>query len=196
MDVVLQRILNALCCLDDIFVTGASDREHLSTLATVLDRLKSYGFRLKAAKCTFMGESVEYLGHYIDATGLHATPQKLAAIQEAHPPRNVQELRSFLGLLNYYVKFIPNLSTLIYPLNRLLGQRISWRWTKACQKAFQSAKDALTSNKVLAHYDPKLPLSLAADASRITHSWRRKCCLLSLVSRSFTNIYMDAPSHL
>ena len=63
-------------------------------------------------------------------TGLHATPHKLAAIQKAPPSRNAQELRSFLGLLNYYAKFIPNLSTLIHPLNRLLGQRISWRWTK------------------------------------------------------------------
>ena len=108
---VLQGIPNALCYLDDVIVTGVSDREHLSTIARVLERLKSYGFRLKAAKCMFMGESVEYLGHCIDTTGLHATPQKLAAIQQAPPPTNVQELRSFLGLLNYYTKFIPYLST-------------------------------------------------------------------------------------
>ena len=67
-----------------------------------------------------MQESVEYLGHIVDAQGLHATPEKLQAIEEAPAPEDVNQLRSFLGLLNYYGKFIPNLASIIQPLNALL----------------------------------------------------------------------------
>ena len=165
MDVVLQGIPSVMCYIDDIIITGPTEQEHLATLSTVLERLQSYGFRLKQSKCTFMGDSVEYLGHVIDAKGLHATPEKLAAIRDAPSPRNIQELRSFLGLLNYYGKFIPNLSTLIHPLNGLLGHNAVWNWTEVCTKAFNAAKSALLSTGVLAHYDPTLPVKLAADAS-------------------------------
>ena len=109
--------------------------------------------------------SVEYLGHRIDAEGLHAMPSKLQAIVQAPAPKNVQELRSFLGLLNYYGKFIPNLASLIQPLNNLLQHNRKWKWTTACNNAFQQAKEELSSSQVLVHYDPALPLTLAGDAS-------------------------------
>ena len=112
-----------------------------------------------------MKTSVEYLGHLIDAEGLHATSSKLEAVMQAPAPRNVQELRSFLGLLNYYGKFIPNLATILHPLNNLLQHGQKWKWTTECHKAFQLAKDTLTSSSVLTHYDPTLPTKLAADAS-------------------------------
>ena len=67
-----------------------------------------------------MANSVEYLGHKIDADGIHMTDGKLQAILQAPTPRNVTELRSFLGLVNYYGKFIPNLATTLHPLNQLL----------------------------------------------------------------------------
>ena len=112
-----------------------------------------------------MQSSVEYLGHRIDAEGLHTTAEKLKAIVEAPKPTNVQELCSFLGLLNYYGKFIQNLSTILHPLNSLLQQDRQWEWNADCKQAFKEAKDSLTSSKVLVHYDPSLPLRLAADAS-------------------------------
>ena len=112
-----------------------------------------------------MQTSVEYLGHRIDAEGLHTTDSKLTAITQAPTPRNVQELRSFLGLLNYYGKFIPNLATILHPLNRLLQHGHRWEWSTECTRAFQHAKDMLTSSSVLAHFDPTLPIKLAADAS-------------------------------
>ena len=120
---------------------------------------------LKKKKCTFLKHSVEYLGHCINAEGLHATAEKLKAIVETPAPRNVSELRSFLGLLNYYGKFLPNLSTLLHPLNNLLQHEHRWKWIKDCAKAFQQAKDALITSQVLLHYDSALPIRLAADAS-------------------------------
>ena len=130
-----------------------------------LKRLQDKGFRLKPSKCAFMQSSVEYLGHRIDEDGRHPLPDKTQALQNAPPPKNIQELRSFLGLLNYYSKFIANLSTIIHPLNELLEHSKQWEWTEECARAFQSAKDALVSSEVLVHYDPALPLILAGDAS-------------------------------
>ena len=77
----------------------------------------------------------------------------------------MQLLRSFLGLTNYYGKFIPNLVTLLHPLNALLQANKEWKWTSECVKAFQAAKEQIISASVLTHYDPTLPITLAADAS-------------------------------
>ena len=165
MDTILQGIPHVCCYLDDILVTGKDDAEHLQVLEEVFCRLEKHGLRLKWEKCSFMKSSVEYLGHRIDATGIHTLPSKLQAIQDAPEPQNVTQLRSFLGLLNYYGKFIGNLSTLIHPLNELLKMDNPWNWTQECAKAFVDAKEALTSSTVLAHFDPKLPITLAGDAS-------------------------------
>ena len=165
MDSILQGIPQVLCYLDDILITGASKEDHLRNLEKVLSRLQEYGIRVNANKCVFMQSSVEYLGHIIDCEGLHTSPKKVKAIQEAPTPRNQQELRSFLGLLHYYGKFIQNLATMLHPLNELLKKGVSWKWSKDCANAFKQAKKQLSSTTVLAHYDPKLPLRLAGDAS-------------------------------
>ena len=120
MDTVLQGLPGVTCYIDDILITGATVDEHLQRFEAVLQRLQKHGFRLKKAKCKYMAESVEYLGYRLDAIGLHATDEKLQAILQAPTPRDVQELRSFLGLVNYYGKFISNLATILYPLNALL----------------------------------------------------------------------------
>ena len=91
--------------------------------------------------------------------------QQLDAIVQAPKPENVQQLRSFLGLLNYYGKFIPNLATIVHPLNQLLRHGTQWKWDSKCASAFVEAKQALISSQVLVHYDPTLPITLAGDAS-------------------------------
>ena len=165
MDELLQGLEHVMCYIDDIIITGKDDKEHLHLLATVLDRLQNHGFRVKKSKCVFMGDSVEYLGHRIDAQGLHPIGDKLTAICDAPPPKNASELRSFLGLLNYYGKFIPNLATTFHPLNQLLRKDAQFHWSKSCMDAFTEAKQALVSTTVLTHYNRALPLRLAADAS-------------------------------
>lgn len=102
-----------------------------------------------------------YLGHIIDAAGLH----KSQIIVEAPAPCDVSQLRSFLGMLNYYGHFIPDLATVMQPLNELLSKGKKWQWTLACQSAFQKDKALLVSQEVLTHYNPELPLPLACDAS-------------------------------
>ena len=165
METIMQGLPNVLCYIDDILVTGRTEREHLETLEEVLRRLKEHGVRMNRAKCQFLAKSVEYLGYRIDEKGLHATDEKLQAITQAPPPKNVQELRSFLGLINYYGRFIPNSASILHPLNQLLHKQTKWVWSKECERSFKLAKEKLVSTEVLAHYDPALELKLAADAS-------------------------------
>ena len=110
-------------------------------------------------------DSVEYLGHKITSEGLHTTTKKVDAVHLTLSPKNQRELRPFLGLLHYYGKFMPSLATLIYPLNSLLKANTPWNWSKECEQVFNEAKAKLISAVVLAHYEPKLPLCLAGDAS-------------------------------
>lgn len=162
---LLQGCKGVVVYIDDILLTGSSGQEHLETLNKVLGILARAGIRLNRQKCFFMRPSVEYLGHIIDENGLHPTEEKVKAIKEAPRPTNVTELRAFLGIINYYGKFLVNLSAKLTPLHELLQKRSQWRWTDRQDKAFQAAKDALQSDSLLVHYDGSKPLVLACDAS-------------------------------
>ena len=165
IDTILEGAEGAACYIDDIIVTGQTAEQHLEHLEEVLRRLLKHGVHAKKSKCRFLQPSVVFLGHRIDADGIHPTEENLRAIVQAPAPKNVQELRSFLGLINYYGKFIPNAATILSPLNSLLRKEVTWTWTKECQRSFNLAKETLVSSKVLTHYDPSLPIRMAADAS-------------------------------
>ena len=165
MDNLLVGIPGVAVYLDDILVTGVTEQEHLKSLEEVLRRLGQSGLRVKKKKCLFMVPSVSYLGHKIDADGLHPLPDKLQAVKAAPTPRNVSELKSYLGLLTYYGKFLPNLSTHLEPLYRLLPKDSKWKWTKVQENAFEESKNLLQSSQLLVHFNPELPLILACDAS-------------------------------
>uniref|UniRef100_A0A1X7VJS8 Reverse transcriptase RNase H-like domain-containing protein n=1 Tax=Amphimedon queenslandica TaxID=400682 RepID=A0A1X7VJS8_AMPQE len=96
--------------------------EHLKNLEAVIRRLQKHGVTVKLSKCKFLCKSVKYLGDVIDKRGLHAAYEKVKALVDAPLPKNVKELRSFVGLINYYMQFIKNLARLLYPLNCLLRQ--------------------------------------------------------------------------
>ncbi|PIK48903.1 hypothetical protein BSL78_14238 [Apostichopus japonicus] len=134
-------------------------------LDEVLSKLANAGLRLRKEKCSFMTPSVQYLGHVIDEKGLHPMPEKVKAIKEAPAPRNVTELKSYLGLLTYYGKFLPALSTTLAPLYDLLRKDTQWRWTQTEKSAFENCKDLLMSSQVLCHYNPTKELILSCDAS-------------------------------
>ena len=163
MENLLQGISGACVYIDDILVTGATEKDHLHNLTQVLQRLQIAGMRLKKGKCAFMLPSVSYLGHVINAEGLHTAESKVQAVVEAPEPRNVTELRSFIGMVNYYGKFIPNLATTLSPLYLLLSTPWSWGSRQRC--AFRDIKELLRSGQVLTHFDDGLPLILACDAS-------------------------------
>ena len=165
MEGVLRGIPYVSVYIDDILITGKTDEEHLKTLDTVLTKLEDEGMRLKQNKCAFLLPKVEYLGHTITAEGLHPDDTKVRAISEAPPPHNVGQLRSFLGMVNYYGKFLHQLSSLLAPLYKLLQKEVKWYWGPEQKKAFSSVKQQLTSSTLLVHYDSEKDLLLSCDAS-------------------------------
>ena len=165
MDGLLADIPKAVSRLDDILIAGTDYQDHLNTLSQVLERLLKYGFKLNKAKCKFLQSSVVYLGHLIDSAGLHPTMDKLAAVRDAPPPKDAVALKSFLGLIMFYSRFMPHHSTVLAPLNSLLKKNVPWRWTKTEDNAFMAAKNLLLNSRTLVHYDETLPLVLSCDAS-------------------------------
>ena len=162
---LLQGIPGVIVYVDDILISRATEAEHLESLAEVLKQLAAAGFRAKPHKCKFMVPHIEFLGHLVDANGIRPLPEKICAIQQAPTPTNLTELKSYLGLISYYGKFLPNLSTRLAPLYKLLSKKVPWRWTPETERAFQQSKEMLTSKQLLTHYNPQLPLVLVCDAS-------------------------------
>ena len=166
VETLLQEIPNILIYLDDVLLSGKTTEEQSHMLSEVLSRLAQAGLQLRQDKCTFMATSVQYLGYQIDAQGIDPTQAKVKAIKQAPTPSNVSELKAYLGILTYYSKFLPNLSTVLAPLYELLKKDKKWTWQAAQAEAFQKSKDMLTSSNVLTHFNPDLPLTLAGDASQ------------------------------
>ena len=166
MESLLQGIPNIAIYLDDILISGTSEEEHLKTLEIVPGRLQDAGLKLKRDKCLFMRSSVVYLGYLIDADGLHPMPDKVKAILEAPEPTNVTELKSYLGLLNYYGKFLQNVSSILHPLYSLLQKSATWKWSQGQREAFRASKKLMISSQMLVHFDPEKELILSCDASQ------------------------------
>lgn len=165
MEETLRGIPNTVCFLDDICVTAKNRSSHLKNLRAVIDRLAQMGLTVKISKCKFLQKSVSYVGFVIDKEGLHPDMSKVDAIRQAPRPCNVTQLKAFLGMLNYYGKFIEGLSSLLHPMYALLKKDQPWLWDQQCEKAFIEAKHCLSSAKVLTHYEPSRPLILAVDSS-------------------------------
>lgn len=165
VDDLLRGIQGVGSLLDDMYISGRTREEHNQRLDKVLKILNSANLRVKLSKCSFGCKSMEYLGHKFDEKGVHATDKHIKAIQDAPPPKDATALKSFLGLVTFHLKFIPKASEILYPLYQLGKKDVKFIWTKSCQKAFEKIKNILTSEPVLAHFDPSLPLQLTVDAS-------------------------------
>ncbi|XP_062600646.1 uncharacterized protein LOC134262285 [Saccostrea cucullata] len=140
--------------MDDMIITGRTPEEHLKNLEQVLKRLDRYGLKANEYKSEFLKDKIEFCGHVIDAEGFHKTSKKIEAVLNAPEPKNVSELRAFLGLVNYYGRFKENLSTHSAPLYDLLKNNCNFVWSKSCKAAFEKIKELVTSDQALVHYDP------------------------------------------
>ena len=165
MENLLQGIPHVVVRVDDILVSGKDDSDHLVNLGTVLSRLSSAGLKLRLAKCLFMQPQVTYCGYVINGDGIQPVAAKVDAIRDAPEPKDVSQLRAFLGMLNYYHRFLPDVATVLEPLHHLLRKGSKWQWGKEQQEAFEKAKELLQSAELLVHFDPAKELILAADAS-------------------------------
>lgn len=166
MDALFNGVEGCAVFQDDILVTGKDKTTHLQNLKKVLSILQNSGLKLNLDKCIFFAQSVEYLGFVIDNEGLHPSKSKTLAIEMAPRPNNVKELQAFLGSINFYGRFIKNLSSILNPLYKLLQKDTIWSWDDNCEKAFKKIKEILISSQVLVHFNPDLELRLTVDASK------------------------------
>ena len=165
IDQILQNIPGTQVILDDIIISGKTGQKHLENLHPVLERLRDYNVIVEIRKYEFFKESITYCGHTIEKHGLYKMPDKIDAIVNAPRPINVTQLTAYLGLLNYYHRFLPNLSLVVWPLNMMLGEERKWRWTEKFEKEFSETKRIFSSDHVLTHYNPQLPMKLEFDKS-------------------------------
>jgi hypothetical protein len=154
-----------LLYIDDIVVYSNTLSEHVQHLRAVLTVLRQNKLYAKMSKCTFAQSEIEYLGHIIGNGCLRVDPRKVKVVLDWLQPKDVSELRSFLGLANYFRRFIQGYSSLVSPLNDLLQQGVSFTWDSRQQFAFDAVKQALTSAPVLRLPDPSKPYEVITDAS-------------------------------
>ena len=152
--------------VDDITVTGKNKQEHLANLKEVFKRLKEAGLKLNLNKCNFFQKEIKFLGHVINKKGLFKDKEKLDAVVKVPNPTSFTELKAFLGMVNYYGKFIPMNADLLAPLYALLKEK-NFYWNQHHEEAFKKIKEELISDRYLTHYDPTLPIKLVCDASNV-----------------------------
>lgn len=165
MDQILQGVGNVYCYLDDILIGAPSSQKCEENLELVLSRLDEHNVRLNLGKCKFLETTVSYLGHILSDGQIHPNPEKVKAIVAAPCPKDLEQLQSYLGLLNFYCRFLPNLSSEMAILHQLLKKDVPFVWSSNCQKTFERSKQLILSNDVLELYDRNKPIVVAADAS-------------------------------
>ena len=167
MDILLRGLEFeiALAYLDDIIVFAPTFEKCLANVRVVFDRIREAGLKLKPAKCTFFRPETLFLGHIISGDGIRCDPAKTEAISKWEPPKNVKQVRSFLGMTNYYRKFIQNYAHKSEALHGLLRKGKKFRWEQEEQKAFADLKASLTSPPVMAFPRDEGQFILDTDAS-------------------------------
>ena len=169
MDRTLAGLAWNICLyyLDDIIVFSVTWEEHLERLRAVFERLRRANLKLGARKCHLAAREVSFLGYKVTPEGLEPEPRLMEGISKLPPPINVAEVRSFLGLVGYYRRFVKRFSDKKAPLNLLLHKDQPWKWTPECQEAFQTLKGEIASRPISAYPDFSKPFRLYTDASNL-----------------------------
>lgn len=173
---VFQRLMNTIlgnlrfgrivCYMDDLLIATETIDENVLCLETVLNIFVKNGLTINLEKCAFFKKKITFLGYDISEEGVSPSVRKVDAISRYPIPKSVHQLRQFLGLINYFRKFIQNCAILCKPLTILLKKDAIWQWGPQQDKAVNDVKDALINNAVLKVFDPRLSINLYTDASR------------------------------
>ena len=184
-----MNLKEVLVFIDDLIIFAPTLEEHEARLMKVLNRLKEFGLKLSVEKCMFFQTSVKYLGHVVSRNGVETDPDKIKALTTWPVPKTLKELRSYLGFAGYYRRYIKGYSAIVKPLHDLTSgyppsqkkfratvkpeqylnpkEPFADRWTPACQEAYDTVIQKLTTAPVLAFADPQKPYLLHTDASSI-----------------------------
>ncbi|KII72602.1 Transposon Tf2-9 polyprotein [Thelohanellus kitauei] len=162
---ILSGIPNVAFYLDDIIVTGRDDKLHEDNLREVLNRLRQCNVTSRKDKCQFFMEEVEYLGHRISKNGIRPLTDKIDSLKQLPPPSNKTELKSFLGAISFYSRYIPRLHELCRPLYDLTLKNANWIWNESHGRVYEDIKSRLSSNCLLVHFDESRDIHIYTDAS-------------------------------
>ena len=135
--------------VDDILIYSQSEREHEDHLRIILQLLRDHQLYAKFSKCEFWLTKVRFLGHVVSASDVSVDPEKVKAVMSWERPKSVFEIRSFLGLIGYYRRFIEDFSRLAAPMTRLTRKKVKFDWDDRCDEAFQELKRRLTTALIL-----------------------------------------------
>lgn len=150
---------------DDILVFTKTFDEHLEELEKLMTRLREANVKLNAKKCDLMLNSVLYLGHEVTPEGIKPDQSKIAAIQSFKSPRSMTEARSFIGMCNFFRRYIKGFALIARPIHDTIKVKQQFRWTPEAELAMEELKHKLTSPPVLVHYDQGGELTVRCDAS-------------------------------
>ncbi|CAK1542499.1 unnamed protein product [Leptosia nina] len=150
---------------DDLHLRSMTFTEHLESLREIFDKLKEYNLRANRNKCKFGCSEIKYLGHLIIPEGIKADPEKVSAIQNLPPPKNLKQLISFLQTTSWYRRFIKDFASIAQPLTMLTKKKSSWQWSTEQQNAYDLLKNALITSPVLRQAINDEPFVLKTDAS-------------------------------
>jgi hypothetical protein len=171
IDEVLHGLDFCYAYIDDILVASSTEEEHQQHLRILFERLSQYGVVLNSSKCVFGAREVKFLGYLVSSTGISPLPNKVAAIREFSRPTTVKQLRQYLGMLNFYRRFLPGAADILAPLNDLLHGNVKGKqpipWSQAAIVSFDKSKEVLAQAALLRHPDPNAPLAIFCDASDV-----------------------------
>ena len=170
---LMQSVLNpvidkfAVAFLDDILIYSKTEKEHIEHIRQILQLLHENKLYAKLSKCEFMKKEISFLGHKISADGKRMEEDKVKAVLEWPTPKNVDDIRSFIGLAGFYQEYIKHFSEIVAPMSELTHNKTPFEWGKQQQDAFEQIKKAMTTAPMLITPDPNLPYTVMTDSSGI-----------------------------
>ena len=197
--------------LDDIIIFSDTKEEHLKRLEAVFQKLCAAGLKLKPSKCFFFKEEIEYLGHVVSGKGISTNPKKIEAVSKWPTPRTVYDVRSFLGFVGYYKRFIKNFSKITKPIREVItglenqskraAKKTYIGWSDAADTAFEHLKAMCVSTPILAYPNYQLPFTLHTDSSTdglgavLYQKQDGKMRVIAYASRSVSKAEANYPAH-
>ena len=197
--------------LDDIIVFSDTKEEHLKRLEAVFQKLMTAGLKLKPTKCFFFRDEIEYLGHVVSGKGISTNPKKIEAVTKWPTPKTVYDVRSFLGFVGYYRRFIKNFSKITKPIREVItglenqskraAKKTHIEWTDIADSAFETLKTMCVNTPILAYPDYQLPFTLHTDSSTdglgavLYQKQNGKQRVIAYASRSVSKAESNYPAH-